>query len=93
MNEPDVLVPNDLHLINQPKSAQVVPKLLLRHILIQTSQINVAARVALLDRQGDLARHRRWLTPADLQILTVQRQLFDERIRMERSRRSTVKER
>lgn len=92
MDETDVLVPDDLDLVDKTETAQVVPQHLLGGVLVQTSQIHVPARVALADRQGDLARHGRGFAPTDLELLAVQGQLLDGCVCVERSGGSAIQE-
>lgn len=92
MNKTNVLVPDDLDLVDKTEAAQVVPQHLLGSVLVQTTQIHVPARVALANRQGDLARHGRRLAPTDLELLAMQGQLLDGCVGVERSRGSAIQE-
>jgi hypothetical protein len=83
VHETDVLVPHNLHLVDQPKPAQIVSQLLLGHILIQTTDIHISARVALLNAQRHLTWHGAWLSPTNLKLLTMQGQFLDRRVGME----------
>jgi hypothetical protein len=83
MDEPDVLVLDDLDLIDQAEPAQIVPQLLFRRPLIQSPEVHVPARIALRDCELDLGRHRARFAPPDLELLVVQRELFDGGIRVE----------
>ena len=83
MNKANVLVPNDLDLINQTEPAEIVPQLFFGRVLIKSPEVHVSAGVALLNCQGDLARNRGRLSPADLQLLSVQRQFLDDRVGVE----------
>ena len=71
MDKTDILVPNDLHLINQTKPAKIVAQLFLSHVLVQSTDINIAARVTLLDAQCNLTWYRGRLAPANLQLLAM----------------------
>ena len=92
MDEADVLVPDDLDLINQTEPAEVIPQLFFGRVLIQTTEIHVAAGIALLNCQSDLAGNWGRLSPADLQLLPMQRQFLDDRIRIELSGSGGVQE-
>lgn len=72
MDKADVLVPHDFNLVDEAESAELVPELLLGHVLIKPANINVPARVALTDSQSDLCGDRRRLAPTDLELLAVQ---------------------
>ena len=71
VDETNVLIPHDLNLVNQTEPAEVIPKLFLRRVLVQTPKVHVPASVALLDRQSDLAGFWGWLSPTNLQLLSV----------------------
>ena len=75
--EPDILVPDDLHLVDKPKPTHIVSELLHCRTLVQSAKVQISARVALLDRQLHLSAHRGRLPPANLELLPVQRQLLD----------------
>lgn len=93
MNESNVLITNNLHLINQSKATQIIPQLLFSDILIQSAEVDIPAGVALLDSQRNLARHRRRLSPTDLELLSVKGELLDQSVRVERGGGSAVQER
>lgn len=92
MDEPNVLVPDDLDLVNETKAAQLVAELLLRHALVKSTEVDIPAGIALADGQSNLSRDRRGLAPANLQLLPVQRQFLDSGVGVEGSGGSTVKE-
>jgi hypothetical protein len=92
VNKTDVLVTDNLDLIDQTKAAKVVTELFLRRTLIQSTEIDIAARVALTDGERDLAGHRRRLAPSNLELLTVERELFDGGIGMKRRSSCTIEE-
>ena len=52
VDETNVLIPRNLNPVNQ---TEVIPKLFLHRVLIQTAKVHVLAGVALLDRQSDPA--------------------------------------
>lgn len=85
MNETDILIPNDLDLIDQPKSAEIIPELLLCHALVETAKIHVPACIALADGKSHLGRNGRRLSPTNLKLLSVERQLLDRGVRVESS--------
>ena len=91
--EPDILVPDDLHLVDKPKPTHIVSELLLCRTLVQPTKVHISARVALLDRQLHLRVHRGRLPPANLELLPVQRQLLNCRVGMEGSSSARIKER
>lgn len=76
MDETDVLVPNNFDLVNQTEPAKIIPQLLFGGVLVQTAEIYISARIALLNRQSDLAGNRGRLSPANLQFLSMQGQFF-----------------
>ena len=92
MNKPNVLVPHNLDLVNETKAAQLVPQLLFSHALFESTEVDVPARIALADGKRHLRRDRRRLAPANFELLTVQRQLFNSSIGVEGRGGSTVKE-
>ena|ERR1700722_4182620 len=93
MDKTDVLVPNDLYLVNEPKSTEIVPQLFLSHILVETSEIHIPAGIALADSQSNLGRHGRGLSPADFELLSMQGQLLYRGIGVEGSSYGTIQER
>lgn len=92
MDEANVLVPNDLDLIDEAKAAQIVSQLLLSHSLVQSTQVDVATGVALLDALEDLARNRACLAPADLELVAVESKLLDGGVRVEGGSGGAIKE-
>ena len=54
MNKAYIFVPDDLDLIDEPESAQIVPQLLLGHAFVETPKIDVPARVALANGECNL---------------------------------------
>jgi hypothetical protein len=92
VNKPNVLVPHNLDLINKTKAAQLVPQLLFSHALFESTEVDVPARIALADGERHLRRDRRRFAPANFELLTVQRQLFNSSIGVEGRGDSTVKE-
>ena len=92
MHESDILVTDDLDLINQPKPTQIIPQHLLRNTFVQPTQIHISARITLLNSQCHCTRHRTGLSPTNLELLPMQRDFLDQRIRMERRRRRPVQE-
>lgn len=69
MDEADIFVPNNFDLINQTEPAEIIPQLLFGRGLIQATEINISAGIALLNRQSDLTGDWRRLSPTDLQLL------------------------
>jgi hypothetical protein len=58
VNKPDILVTDNFYLVNKAKATKVVTELLLGGAIVQPTEIDIAAGVALADGQRDLARHR-----------------------------------
>src|SRR5579872_1393733 len=92
MDETNILVSYDLDLINQAKPAEIVPQLFLGCVLIQTTEVDVAASVALLNRQSNLAGNRGRFSPTNFQLLPMQRQFLDDCVSVELSGSGSVKE-
>jgi hypothetical protein len=92
VHEPNVLVPDDLDLIDESETTEIVSQLLLRQVVVKTSYINVPARIALTDSEPDLGRDRGRFAPADFELLTVQRQFLNGGIGMEGSGSTSVQE-
>ena len=92
MDEPNVLVADDLDLVDEAEALQVVAQQLLRQPLVETTQVHIAAGVALLDRKRHLLRHRAWLAPANLELLAVKRKLLDRGVGMEEAGSLLVQE-
>ncbi len=90
--KPMFLSPDDLDLVDEPKAAQLVAELLLRHVLVEPAEVDVAARVALANRKGDLRRDGGRLPPPDLELLPVQGELLDRRVGVERRGGRAVQE-
>ena len=91
--KPDILVLDDLHLVDKPKPTHIVSELLLCRTLVQLTKVYISAHVALLDHQLHLHAHRGRLPPANLELLSVQRQLLNCRVGMEGSSSGCIKER
>jgi len=66
--------------------------LLLGRTFIKSTKIDVTACVALTDGEGDLARDWGRLSPANLELLAVQRELFDGCIGVECAGSRAIKE-
>jgi hypothetical protein len=92
VHKTDVLVTDNLDLINQAKAAKVVPKLLLRRTVVQSTKIDIAACIALADGERNLARHGRRLAPSNLELLAVEGKLFDSGIGMKCRGSGTIEE-
>ncbi len=92
MNETDVFVPNDLHLVDEPEPAKVVPQHFLCHALIQSSDVNVPACTILLNRSGNSTRNGTRLAPPNLELLSVKTKLFEARVGVESSGCRSVQE-
>jgi hypothetical protein len=90
MNETNVLIPDYFHLVDESKPTEIVTQLLLSQIFVKPAKIHVSASIALADRECHLGRHRGRFTPPNLEFLSVQRQLLDGSIRVERSGGGTV---
>jgi hypothetical protein len=92
VDKADVLVPNDLDLINESEPTEIISQLLLRQAVVQTSHINIPARITLADSEPHLCGDRRRFSPANFEFLAVQRQFLDCRISVEGSCRATIQE-
>ena len=42
VHKPNVFVPHNFHLVNQAKPTEIIPKLLLGHILIQSADVHIS---------------------------------------------------
>ena len=93
MHKADVLVTDNLDLIDQAKAAKVVPELLLCRTVVQSTEIDVAACIALADGQRDLAWHGRRLAPSNLELLAMEGELFDSGVGMKRRSSGAIEER
>ena len=83
VNEPNVLVPDDLDLIDQSESAQIIPEHLLRHALVKATKINVPRSITLLDALQHLTRDGAGLAPTDLELVPMELELLDVGVGME----------
>jgi hypothetical protein len=92
VDETNVLVTDNLDLVNETKATKVIAELLLGRTLIKPTKIDVTARIALTDGEGDLARDRGRLSPTNLELLAMQRELFDGRIGVECAGSGAIKE-
>jgi len=90
VHKTDVLVTNNLDLVIQAEAAKVV--LLLRRTLVQSTKIDIAACVALADRERNLAWHGRRLAPSNLELLAMEGELFDSGIGMKCRSSGTIEE-
>ena len=93
VDETNRLLAHNLDCVNETKLAQIFAELFLGHILRQVAQVHIAGGTRLLhskrNRSGDL----RWLAPTNLDVLTTNRQLFQDCVRVEVGGRAAVKER
>ena len=53
MHKPDVLIPNNLHLVDETEAAEILPKRLLCEALVEVTKVNVPACIALLDSESN----------------------------------------
>lgn len=93
VDESDVLLPDEFDGINGAELAQVLAKLLLGDLLCKVAQIDVSRGTRLLDSKGDRCGDLRWLTPANLDILTLDAELFQDGVRVEVGSGTGIKER
>jgi hypothetical protein len=93
MDKSNVFVSDNLNLINQAESRQVVTQHFLGHRLIQSSEIDVSGCIALGNAKHHLRRNWTSLAPTDLEFLVVKRKFFDCRISMESGSGSSIQER
>ena len=93
MNKANVLVPDNLDLVDEPESTEIVSELLFGDGLVKTAKVDVPACIALADGQGDLTGDGAGLSPANLEFLAMENELFDGGIGVECGRCGTIEER
>ena len=93
VNKANVLVTDNLDLVNETKAAEVIAELLLGRTLVKSSKVDVTACIALTDSEGNLAWNWGRFTPTNLELLAMQRELFDGCVRVERAGNRAIKER
>jgi len=71
VDESDVFVTDNLHLVNEAKATEIITELLLSRSLIKSTEIDVTACVALTDSEGNLAGKWGRLFPANLELLAM----------------------
>ncbi len=92
MDESDVLLSHNLNGIDGAELTQVLAQFLIRDVLRQVSEVDVARRARLLDGQSDRGGYLGGLAPADLDILALDAELFQDGIRVEMSGRAGIQE-
>lgn len=92
MDEANVLVTDNLDLVDETEATKVIAELLLGRTLVKPTKIDVTACIALADSEGDLTGNRGRLAPTYLELLAMQRELFDGRIGVERACSGAIKE-
>ena len=92
MDEADTLVPDNLDLVDEPKAAKIVTQLCFGNVFVQAAEIDVARGITLLDSEKDRRWHGAGLSPSDLEFDTMQRELLEGGIGVERSSGSTIEE-
>lgn len=93
MDEADILVTDDLDLVNQSETAEIVAEHLLGHAFIQSTKIDVTAGIALLDALQNLARDWAGFSPTNFEFVSVKSDLLDGRVGMESSGGRSIQER
>jgi len=93
VHESDGLFANDFDGIDRSKLAQFFPQLILSGLLRQISKVDVPGGAGLLDRQSHRSGYGRWLSPSNLDILSLNAKLLQNSVRVKMSGRTAVKER
>lgn len=92
MNEANVLVADNLHLVNKTEATKVIAEHFLSYNLVKTTEVNIAAGIALLDSEGYRARDGRGLAPTNLKLLTMKSEFLHERVGVESGGSCAIKE-
>jgi hypothetical protein len=92
VDKTNVLVTDNLDLINKTEATKVVAELLLGRTLVEPTKIDITACIALTDSEGNLTGDRGRLSPTNLELLAMQRELFDGGIGVERARSGAIEE-
>ena len=92
MDKANVLVTDNFDLVNETEATKVIAELFLGRTLIEPTKIDVTACIALAYSEGNLARDWGRLAPTNLELLTMQRKLFDGGIGVERACSRAIKE-
>lgn len=77
VDEPNTLVPDNLHLIDQSEAVHIIPQSSFRQVRVQPSDKNVPRSLGQSDPLDDIVRNRRRFAPTDLKLLTSKRELLD----------------
>lgn len=93
VDESNAFFSDNLDSVNRTKLAQVVANLLLGDLLRQVTKVDVAGSARLLDSERDRSGNLRGLAPANLDILTLDAELFQNGVRVEVGGGAGVKER
>lgn len=88
----DVLLTDDLDGVNGAKLAQILTEFLIGHLLGQVTQVHISRGTRLLDSQSNRGRHLGRLAPTNLDILTLDAELFQDGIRVEVGGGASVQE-
>lgn len=92
MDKANVLVTDNFDLVNETEATKVIAELFLGRTLVEPTKIDVAACIALAYSEGNLARDWGRLAPTNLELLAVQRKLFDGGIGVECACSRPIKE-
>jgi hypothetical protein len=92
VDKANVLVTDNLDLVDKTEAAKVIAELLLGRALVEPTKIDVTACVALADSEGNLTGNGGRLAPTNLELLAMQRELFDGGIGVERAGSRTIEE-
>jgi len=93
VHKSNVLLPHNLNRVNGTELAEILTDLLLGDVLRQVAKVDIARSTLLLNGQGHRGRDLRRLAPANLNILALDAELFQDGIRVEVSGGAGVQER
>lgn len=92
VNKTNRLLAYDLDSVDETELAEILTELVLGHIFRQIAQVDIAGGTRLLNGKRNGSRDLRRLAPTDLDVLTTNRQLFQDCVRVEMGGGAAVEE-
>lgn len=83
VNKGNVLFADNLNRVNSTKLSKILPDLLIRDVFGQVAQVDISRSARLLNSKSHRGRHLRRLAPTNLDVLSLDAELFQDGIGVE----------